>query len=479
MHVISKHPWLLNLLIIKEKGGDTMKNASILRKLFCPAATIFIIFAISSSAWAATYYADTGKGNDSNPGTISSPWRTIQKAANTMVAGDTVTLTAGTYNERVTATTSGTAANNMITYQVSPGDTVRIKGFVLSGNWIKIDGFEITDTASDWNGAVHITGSHCIVTNCNMHDLGRQCVKVEGGKYTTISNNTMTRCNVNAVSLESGSDYTTVDNNDISDSLPNLFNDANGIFFFPSSHHTISRNYIHNFSFHGKTPHIDAFQISDSGNVTYCTFERNHVDMLFWQNVDEYGKAFELGGLRYSTIKNNIFRVHLGLGAWGDAGTNSDLTIVNNTFIGDKNPPCSVGSNCWPRALALNNVANSVIKNNISVDFPYKHFDLYGNTPNTVSIDYNCFWNSDGRNISSYTQKTHDLWGIDPKLVNLAGGDYRGNADSPCRDAGDNISGVNEDYYGTPRPQGNGVDIGAHEIGDSRIMPPTGLRVVQ
>ena len=44
-----------------------------------------------------TIYYVAPDGNDSNPGTESLPWRTIQKAANNMVAGDTVFIRAWTY----------------------------------------------------------------------------------------------------------------------------------------------------------------------------------------------------------------------------------------------------------------------------------------------------------------------------------------------------------------------------------------------
>ena len=63
-----------------------------------------------------TYYVSTA-GNDNNAGTLSSPWRTIQKAANTVKAGDTVQVRAGTYNEIVTMKTSGNASAGYITFQ--------------------------------------------------------------------------------------------------------------------------------------------------------------------------------------------------------------------------------------------------------------------------------------------------------------------------------------------------------------------------
>ena len=40
-------------------------------------------------------------GSDQNPGSITQPWKTIQKAANTMVGGETVLIRGGIYNEQV------------------------------------------------------------------------------------------------------------------------------------------------------------------------------------------------------------------------------------------------------------------------------------------------------------------------------------------------------------------------------------------
>lgn len=64
---------------------------------------------VSSSGSVPTivHYVSTG-GNDGNPGTLSAPWKTLQKALNSAEAGSTVYLRTGTYNEKVTANVSGT-----------------------------------------------------------------------------------------------------------------------------------------------------------------------------------------------------------------------------------------------------------------------------------------------------------------------------------------------------------------------------------
>ena len=79
-----------------------------------------------------TYYVST-TGNDNNAGTLGAPWRTIQKAANTVHAGDTVQVRAGTYNEIVTMKTSGNATAGYITFQNYPGEAPIVDGTGLAG----------------------------------------------------------------------------------------------------------------------------------------------------------------------------------------------------------------------------------------------------------------------------------------------------------------------------------------------------------
>ncbi|MBM4082811.1 MAG: DUF1565 domain-containing protein, partial [Planctomycetes bacterium] len=79
------------------------------------AATIWTPPAATSAGAAASpakgsYYVDALRGNDTNPGTLAAPWRTIQKAADTMKAGDTAFIRAGTYRETVTPQSGQTFA---------------------------------------------------------------------------------------------------------------------------------------------------------------------------------------------------------------------------------------------------------------------------------------------------------------------------------------------------------------------------------
>jgi len=77
-------------------------------------ATVAVLWSAlgSVSAGAAplrTFYVDPA-GNDSAAGSSVSPWRTLQKAANTVRAGDLVIVRAGHY-AGLYLTTSGTATD--------------------------------------------------------------------------------------------------------------------------------------------------------------------------------------------------------------------------------------------------------------------------------------------------------------------------------------------------------------------------------
>lgn len=87
--------------------------------------SLLLVVLVNVPAYAATYYV-AKNGSDNNPGSKAKPWLTIQKAADIMVAGDTVYIKQGTYYERVTPQNSG-SEGKYITYQAYPGHEVIIK----------------------------------------------------------------------------------------------------------------------------------------------------------------------------------------------------------------------------------------------------------------------------------------------------------------------------------------------------------------
>jgi len=83
-----------------------------------------------------------------------------------------------------------------------------------------------------------------------------------------------------------------------------------------------------------------------------------------------------------------------------------------------------------------------------------------------LTVGYNLHSMSDGRppgKSGSQAPYPHDLWGIDPKFVNVAGKDLRLTPSSPLVDSGVELKEVKTDFTGVLRPQGAGYDIGAYE----------------
>ena len=100
------------------------------------------------------FYVSTA-GSDSNPGTETAPWRTVQHAADTARAGSTVNVRGGIYEELVSINVSGNVSDGFITFRSYPGETASLDAehFTPSGrqavltihkqSYVRIEGFEI------------------------------------------------------------------------------------------------------------------------------------------------------------------------------------------------------------------------------------------------------------------------------------------------------------------------------------------------
>jgi len=126
-----------------------------------------------------TYFYVSLCGDDTNNGSYDSPWRTLEKAANTAEAGDTIWVEAGTYTETLSPSHSG-SNDSYITFQNIASDTVVINadghdhGIILwNKSFIRISGFEIMNATSDAVFVGHSEDSlseHNIIENMTIHD---------------------------------------------------------------------------------------------------------------------------------------------------------------------------------------------------------------------------------------------------------------------------------------------------------------------
>ncbi len=74
-------------------------------------------------------------GADTNPGSPQRPLRTIQAAADIAQPGDTITVHAGVYRERINPPRGGLSDERRITYQAAPDAEVIIKGSEIIKGW--------------------------------------------------------------------------------------------------------------------------------------------------------------------------------------------------------------------------------------------------------------------------------------------------------------------------------------------------------
>ena len=85
---------------------------------------------------AAADYVVAQNGNDGNDGSAAKPFRTIQRAADLAVAGDTVTIREGIYREWVKPANAG-RVDAPIVYQAAKGERVVITGADPVTGWTK------------------------------------------------------------------------------------------------------------------------------------------------------------------------------------------------------------------------------------------------------------------------------------------------------------------------------------------------------
>ena len=96
---------------------------------------LVLMSVLSSSVLHAREFHVCKSGSDSNPGTEAAPFLTISAAAVVAQPGDTITVHAGTYRERINPPRGGISDERRITYRAAEGEIVVIKGSEVIKGW--------------------------------------------------------------------------------------------------------------------------------------------------------------------------------------------------------------------------------------------------------------------------------------------------------------------------------------------------------
>jgi parallel beta-helix repeat protein len=443
-------------------------------------ASLLILVLTVASGYGAEYFVSK-TGNDANPGTEAQPWKTIQKAANTLVAGDTVYIKAGTYNERVIPQNSGTAGNYII-YTPYSNDKV-----IIDGSGINLP--------YDWGGLVDISGkSYIKISGLQIKNAGpndnNQGILVDNCSYITIENNYTYKTTSSGIGVWN-SDNITIDGNEVV--LACNDGEQECITVAVTGNFVIKNNHVHDSgpgtiggegidakdgSYNGKIYNNHVHDMERLG-IYVDAWDKPTYNINIYNNIvhdingnDCYTLASEGGGLLenitlYNNIGYNADENGITISFNGDVAVQpmKDITIINNTLY--KN-----GSPNWGGGMVVGNadIQNLVIRNNIVSQNIYYQIEVEPNVPmQQLTVDHNLI---DGFRDYDDEIKGSDAVEGDPLFVDASNADFHLTGNSPAIDAGSTAGAPGTDYDGNTRPQGAGYDIGAFEYSASGGSQP-------
>ena len=392
-----------------------------------------------------TYYVSTS-GNDNNAGTLSAPWRTIQKSANTVQPGDTVQVRAGTYNEVVTLKTSGNSTQGYITFANYPGEAPIVDGtglsigasgqtglFSLEGtfNYIVIKGFEIRNYSSSSRGKVPVgidfegAGSNIEILNNHIHNIVQTLSSCNAANALAVAlYGTQAPASINNVTLWGNE----IDHNTTGCS-ENVSFDGNVQYFVQANNvvHDGDNIGLDNIGFEGVSSNSaydqardgwvfqnTIYNISSTTNPVYhnqvgadayycdgCTriiVERN---LIHDSDLSEMASEHSGHTSSYVMFRNNIIyhSLYVGLSIGGyskNVGGTDHCVIVNNSLWDDGTFGSSGLGEFQIQYKATNNTVANNIFDGYTLTSKYLLYDFTSNVPSPAALDYNDYYNTAG-----------------------------------------------------------------------------------
>jgi len=442
----------------------------------------FYLFSTTIAASRILYVSPSG--DDEAPGNRYSPWLTVQNAANTLIAGDTLYIMSGTYSEHIVPQNSGTREKPIV-YMAYPGHSPVIVG---KG---KIAGGRVgsgTDDKSQEGQFEIDEKSWIIVSGLKiMHSTS-------AGIYIRNSSHITVKYNHTYNTFDSGigvlrSNYIIVDNNDIEQACKGGSTAAQECLTISiTDNFIVSNNHVH----HGWMEGIDAKNGSSNGKIfgnhvhnqlrlgIYVDAWNKHtynIDVFGNLVHDNYANGFAVAAERAGLVENvrifnNISYHNSGMGitiaGWNGGWDHpmKNIQVINNTF-------CNNGWGHRTEYAGGIEIANPqaedvVIRNNIcSQNASFQILVREGVPEDHLTIDHNLVDGFKGYEGEIYgenavTGEAMFIHKFDRNSPDQA--DFHLLPDSPVIDKGSSIGAPTIDYDGAQRPFGSGHDIGAFEL---------------
>ncbi|WP_269542802.1 choice-of-anchor Q domain-containing protein [Cerasicoccus fimbriatus] len=397
--------------------------------------------------------------------TTGKPWG---KAAKSVQAGDTVYVASGDYPELVAINASGREGAPIVFKSFEPRGA-KVKGFKLGGDYITIEGFDISN---DQDNAVGIDAGEahrktarqgCQMIDNYIHDISGDGIRV--GEHGLAKGNLIQNVG-RGIFVNSGS---LVEGNEIDTLLPKM-ETKNGkerikktqYCFFNGDDIVFRNNYLHG----TEEEHL----IKGMGVCFFTTYDAwiygpSHNILIEGNRCFNATHASEPSATAHKesshfTFRNNLFVNTVFVGVYCQSV--SDIVVENNTFV-----------NCGAYPIwfqSKRETDGSVARNNIIAYFDRERVvKKHGwkaaesgirnnlHPKQAVDTENNLFWQT--------LDRGYDTTSItaDPLFVDPANHDYRLRPGSPAINAGVTIADIKTDLRGVARPEGGAYDIGCYE----------------
>ena len=423
-------------------------------------SNIFILLALligfSAPAIGATYYVDNSGhpacSNNVNYGTESLPWCTLNYAASRIIAGDTIYIKAGTYNEAAPVIQNLTASEgNETRIENYQDDVVTIRSSGYGGGRVVIDNTDyliwdgINVTFGNYGIEVRDTSSYVTIRNSEIYDIGQQGIFVhENSHHVTIDS-----CKIhNTDNYTSNGEGIYIGSATGSDATHDI---------------TVSNNEIYDVGGEGVDIKCYTYNVIVDGNnihdikydATYCSAGCSGV------HVYADGSPCSTRGQNPNHIIRNNF-IH-------------DFTSINN------------GISLRSGATVYNNVlwdgGKYAFLSQSDAGDSYQR-KIYHNTVDTSSMSFiGTSYQTDIKNNTGYSSGTGNIAFNSSYFVSVTEGseNYRlVSGASPINYGNDLTATVSTDIEGTSRSSNGNPDAGAYEYKPYGVSPsaPKNLRII-
>jgi hypothetical protein len=441
-------------------------------RLFCAAGAL--VFSWIIAAQAGRYYVDQNHpgADDGNTGTSDLPWKTITKANQTLVAGDTVCIKAGTYTAYISPANSGTSSKPITYINEGPEAVIisdAVYGIYLDGkSYIVVQGIALCNLDRFLymrNNSSHNTIAWCTFDSARLTD-GRVATWAGSVISGSSQHNWIHHCRFSNYGYYTADDIGCVidigsEENRTDSTCYNLIEDSR---FFHGGHHVmgvygkynvIRNNWFHNEPWSMGTADADRGAVLyGDRNLSFSGYSENGGRTLFEGNrVAHSADPSDNNGasgmsmnssdniVRFNTYFNNI-----------SAGLSMSLTssylqsitgnkVYHNTFFNTGHNPydpsdhmsCGIGFGIYSGSLIIR---DNVLKNNLLFKhrIPFGEYNI--NTPDRTGIlavqVFENNWDGDSRGNPQFV----DADSLPGAPMDSLGPDLHLQALSPCIDSG-------------------------------------------